>query len=98
MTPITNWFRDTFMARSKKTKSEQQAQDQQQVQPTTAPQTAPTSTPAQAAQPSQASAPAQAESQDQEKLGTQPMKKGIYLSAMVYIEGMQAPGDDFAAL
>lgn len=26
------------------------------------------------------------------------MQKGIYLSALVYIEGMQAPADDFAAL
>jgi hypothetical protein len=28
----------------------------------------------------------------------QTMKKGIYLSAMLYVEGMQAPADDFSAL
>jgi hypothetical protein len=26
------------------------------------------------------------------------MKKGIYLAVLVYIEGMQAPANDFAAL
>lgn len=44
-------------------------------------------------------APAPAQNQGQ-NTGDQPqaMKKGVYLSALVYIEGMQAPADDFAAL
>src|SRR5687768_4640094 len=34
-----------------------------------------------------------------EKSGAEPvMKKGIYLSALIYIEGEQAAPDDFAAL
>lgn len=43
---------------------------------------------------SQAQPTQPAQGQDE---AVQPMKKGIYLSALIYVEGMQAPADDFAS-
>src|SRR5689334_1349915 len=85
MTPITNWVRDTRMS-AKSNKSKSQGAN-------AAPHAA-----ADGTQTTASGASNQGGSDQGQEESPQLMKKGIYLSALVYIEGMQAPADDFAAL